>query len=92
VIVAGNINRDLNADLGALKINGRIGRNVSVVVAEPSDGTSSAPYIPQQNMPMTLNPGLHIAEDAEIGGNLSYTSVIPQDSAIKSKPRAQFST
>lgn len=86
VIVAGNINRDLNADLGALKINGRIGRNVSVVVAEPSDGTSSAPYIPQQNMPMTLNPGLHIAEDAEIGGNLSYTSVIPQDSAIKSKP------
>lgn len=86
VVVSGNINRDLNADVGALKINGRIGRNVSAVVAEPSDDTSSAPYIPQQNMPMTLNPGLHIAEDAEIGGNLSYTSVIPQESAIKSAP------
>ncbi len=86
VIVSGNINRDLNADVGALKINGRIGRNVSAVVAEPSDGTSSAPYIPQQNIPMTLNPGLHIAEDAEIGGNLSYTSIVPQDSAIKSTP------
>lgn len=85
VIVSGNINRDLNVDVGALKIDGRVGRNVSASVAEPSENTS-APYIPQQNMPMTINPGLYISEDAVIGGNLSYTSALPQQSGIQSQP------
>jgi hypothetical protein len=85
VIISGKVDRDVNVDVGALKINGTVGRNVTAVVAEPSTSTQP-PMISQPNMPMTINPGLHIAENAKIMGNLVYTSPMPQRAQIQGQP------
>jgi hypothetical protein len=85
VIISGKVDRDVNVDVAALKINGMVGRNVTAVVAEPSSA-NQPPMISQPNMPMTINPGLHIADNAKILGNLVYTSPVPQRSQIQGQP------
>ncbi len=85
VIISGKVDRDVNVDVGALKINGTVGRNVDAKVAEPS-AANQPPFISQPNMPMTITPGLHISESAKILGNLNYTSPIPQRSQIQGQP------
>lgn len=89
VVLDGKVARDVNADSAAFQLNGNVGRNFDVNVAEPSTETGAPPtvYMPNgANAPETLNPGLVISESAVIGGNLAYTSPIPQDDAIAAQP------
>lgn len=89
VILDGEVTRDVNADVGAFQLNGTVGRNFNVSVGEPGTGSSSpssAPFMSQYNVPATLETGLLIAESAKIGGDLNYTSVVPQNSAIQAEP------
>ena len=48
----------------------------------------SIPYL-QANMPPAVDPGLRIAADAIVGGNLTYTSPSPQTGAIHAQPAGQ---
>ncbi len=85
VILNGKVDRDVNVSVGALEINGTVGRNVDAVVGDPSVA-NHAPYISQANMPETINPGLHVSDGARIMGNLNYTSAIPQRGQIEGQP------
>jgi hypothetical protein len=88
VIQDGTVERDVNADVGAYQLTGTVGRNFSVTVSSPSQNKPATPmsFGSQADMPATINTGLTIAESAKIGGNLNYTSTIPQDNTIQSKP------
>ena len=89
VILGGKVGRDVNADVGAFQLSGEIGRNFNVAVSEPGQNPSNDPsssFFPQSNMPETIGTGLTIASTAKIGGDLTYTSQIPQTSAIQATP------
>jgi len=73
--LAGEVEEDFNGGMGALEIAGRIGGNVKVDVGEPNpDFEARLPlfrtWMPAPMMP----PGFRVAEGAEVGGQLTYTS------------------
>jgi hypothetical protein len=73
--LAGEVEEDFYGTMGSLEIAGRIGGNVEVSVSEPDpDFEAAQPFfqtwVPAPMMP----PGFRMAEGAEIGGKLTYTS------------------
>lgn len=88
-ILKGEIQRDLLAGVGALELNGMVGRNAAINVGEPS--TTVAPdfwrSFMQDEMPATIQPGLRIGSDAKIVGKLNYTSLVEQTSGIAAQPQ-----
>jgi len=86
-ILGGNVDRDVKAGLGALQLNGSIGRDLEVSVEAPGQNEASPMmFMGQPDVPQAINPGLVISEAAVIGRNLSYTSSVEQNSAIQGKP------
>lgn len=80
----GALQRDLNANLVALQVNGMVGGDVNATVAGPQE-----PGIPPiwlatggQNLPPTLSPGIRVGSDAQIAGRLNYSSPVDQAEAI----------
>lgn len=87
-ILKGAVQRDLLATLGALELNGAIGRNVMANVAEPGAASPQffAPWGGGPELPPSVAPGLRIGPEAKIVGKLMYTSPIEQSSAIQVTP------
>ncbi|MCE7980500.1 MAG: hypothetical protein DYG89_04855 [Caldilinea sp. CFX5] len=87
-ILKGEVQRDLLATLGALELNGAIGRNVMANVAEPGAAAPQffAPWGGGPELPPSVAPGLRIGPEAKIVGKLMYTSPLEQSSAIKVTP------
>ncbi len=88
-ILNGEIQRDLLAGIGALELNGIVGRNAAVDVGEPS--TTVQPdfwrsFI-EGDMPATIPPGLRVGADAKIAGKLTYSSPVEQSSGIAAQPQ-----
>lgn len=89
VILDGHVVRDVHADSAAFQLTGNVGRDFDVNVAQPSTEDSAPPtvYMPNgASIPETLSPGLVISESAVIGGDLAYTSPVPQDNTIQAQP------
>lgn len=88
-ILKGEIQRDLRAGVGALELNGIVGRNAYVDVAEPS--TTVQPdfwrSFTDTELPATIQPGLRIGADAKIVGQFTYTSPVEQASGIVAQPQ-----
>jgi len=90
-LLNGEVGRDARVALGALELNGKIGRNLLADVAPPGQ-QSFNPYqfMPQQpgepNIPATLPTGMRIGPEASIGGKLVYTSTMEQSGTIQSTP------
>jgi hypothetical protein len=82
--IAGKVARDVLFAGQALAIDGGIGRNVRAAVAEPSLMPMGAFYGP--NVPPAIPAGLAIANDANIGGQLIYSSPVDQSSGIQTVP------
>jgi len=81
-LLNGQIDRNVNGDLGGMEIGGRIGGDIQVKVSEPVPfGFPNWPSVSR-----VLGGGLHVTEEAEIEGNLVYASPVEQSEAIKSKP------
>lgn len=87
-ILKGEVQRDLLATLGALELNGAIGRNVMATVAEPGAASPQVfvPWSGGPELPPSIAPGLRIGSDAKIAGKLMYTSPREQSSAIEATP------
>lgn len=87
-ILKGEVQRDLLATLGALELNGAIGRNVMATVAEPGAATPQfwAPWDSGPELPPSVAPGLRIGPEAKIVGKLMYTSPVEQGGAIQVTP------
>ena len=85
----GEIGRDANVAAAAVELNGEVGRNVNLDVEGPGAdmGPTGAPmmFLPPGS-PAALKSGVRVAEDAKIGGKLTYTSSAEQSEAIQSKP------
>lgn len=84
----GEVQRDLLATLGALELNGRIGRNVMATVAEPGAAAPQvwAPWDSGPALPPSVASGLRIGPEAKIVGKLMYTSPVEQSGAIRITP------
>ncbi len=81
-LLNGQIDRDVNGDLGGLEIEGRIGGDVQVKVSEPAP--FDFPNWP--GVTRVLDEGLRVAEGAQIEGVLAYASPVEQADAIKTRP------
>jgi len=85
--LAGTVGRDVLAAAGAVELSGQVGRNMKIEVSKPAD--RAVPAYPQYFGPgvtvRTLPTGLRVAPTASIGGKLTYTSSVNQDSAIQAK-------
>ena len=92
-ILNGSIGRDANIGAGAIELNGTIGRNASLDVASSSEQVtffSPAQFMPPQyqvGMSEMIQPGLRVAESAQIAGELIYTSPENQQSQIETQPQ-----
>ncbi|MGH2524044.1 MAG: hypothetical protein ACRDH2_16175, partial [Anaerolineales bacterium] len=85
-ILAGEVGRDLRADVGALELNGVVGGDVQANVGEPEPGAPQFMPFFMPGMPTPIEPGLRVGPEAEIGGQLIYTSAIEQSSNIATQP------
>jgi hypothetical protein len=83
-LLAGRVDQDVQAQVAALELEGRVGRNVMAEVSEPSSDSSPRFWWP--GMPAMVDPGLRVAEEAQIGGKLVYDSPVEQADAIKATP------
>ncbi len=78
-LLAGRIQRDLKAGLGALEIRGTVGRNVELAIGGSSTGgtTAGADASPPPEITLpVVRPGLTVAPNARIEGHLTYSSPI----------------
>ncbi len=88
-ILSGDIARDLNLGAGAVQLNGSIGRDAMVAIGDEESQDGSAewmqfnPYF-NQYVSQALEPGVHVAESASIGGKTVYTSSIDRSNVFES--------
>jgi hypothetical protein len=84
-ILEGDVQRDAFFSGAALQVSGSIGRNLNAQVAEPNSSFSPN-FTGQQDLPKAIAPGLHVDENAQIGGKLVYTSQTEQTGSIQAEP------
>jgi cytoskeletal protein CcmA (bactofilin family) len=84
-LLSGNIDRDVRAGLAALEIYGRVGGDVSADVGSPGEGAFPSFWGPPGAPPM-VSPGVRISPNADIQGELDYTSTVQQEGAIEAEP------
>jgi cytoskeletal protein CcmA (bactofilin family) len=88
-ILTGTVGRDINVGAAAVQIDGSIGRNANIDLGQANQAGSPWNYAPSTipNLPTQINPGLHVAQTAKIGGKLTYTYSNNQDSNIQAVPQ-----
>lgn len=85
--LAGTVNSDIQATLAALELAGQVGQNVNVTVAAPGQNVGNYwNWTLPGDAPDALAPGLRVAETAQIGGQLIYTSPEQQAETIAAEP------
>ena len=73
--LAGEVEEDVKGGMGALYVAGVIRGNVEVEVGEPDpDFEDTLPFFQTWMPTPMMPPGFRVAEGAEIGGQLTYTS------------------
>jgi hypothetical protein len=73
--LAGEVDEDVNGGMAALYITGVIRGDVAVEVGEPDpDFEAMLPFFRTWTPAPMMPPGFRVAEGAEIGGQLTYTS------------------
>ena len=79
-LVAGDVTRNVLAGTAALELRGSVGGNVQAYVEANENTTSAAPMqLYLTNIPISVpnvRPGLTFANDAKVGGNLTYSSTV----------------
>ena len=85
-ILGGDVSQDVHLAGGAAEINGIIGRNAILDIGSPDKQNYTPMFMPQQQLPPAIPAGLRISKDAQIGGKLTYTSTVNQNSAVQAVP------
>lgn len=86
-ILSGAVTRDLKVGAGAVELNGSVGRNAVLEVGEEDSGDDSMawmqfnPYI-SKYVPVVIDPGIRVSENAQIAGKLTYTSSVEQTTKL----------
>ncbi|NLG48974.1 MAG: polymer-forming cytoskeletal protein [Chloroflexi bacterium] len=85
--LAGTVNSDVMGAMAALELAGQVGENVNVNVGAPGLRMQTLwGWTLPGDAPEAIEPGLRVAETAQIGGQLIYTSPEPQPESILSQP------
>ncbi|MGB0385552.1 MAG: polymer-forming cytoskeletal protein [Ardenticatenaceae bacterium] len=83
-LLSGHVARDILIACGALELDGNVGRHLDITTGSPTDAGINS-FMPN-NMPQQVAPGLRIAESAQIGGQVAYSSSVDQSNNIKATP------
>jgi cytoskeletal protein CcmA (bactofilin family) len=86
-ILRGAVKRDVKLGGAALEIYGSVGGDVTADVGSPGDSVGPGPMFFMPGAPAAVAPGLRIGPDAEVGGELKYTSTVEQAEAIEATPQ-----
>lgn len=87
-ILSGVVERDLKVGAGAIELNGNVGRNAVLDVGEEIDQDESMawmqfnPYM-SKYVPVVIESGIRVSEDAQIAGKLTYTSSVDQTKKLE---------
>jgi cytoskeletal protein CcmA (bactofilin family) len=84
-VLNGEVARNLHVGAGAVELGGKVGGDVVLEVGESNGETFPAYWMPP-GAPPAIMPGLRIAESAQIGGRLVYTSQQEQAASIQAEP------
>lgn len=83
-LLAGRVDQDVDAEVDGLELAGSVGGDVTAKVSKPEPG---APFpLPWSGTLTKGDSGLRVAEEAQIGGTLTYTSPVEQADAIRAVP------
>lgn len=86
-ILGGEVSSDVNVNAGALEISGTVGGNVNANIGNPSRGIRTfPPFFSPPGAPAMLQPGIRISDEAQIGGEVRYSSAVQQDEAVDASP------
>ncbi len=91
-ILNGQIDRNVNLAAGAVELGGMVGRDVMIdfgsgPVLGQEANVAPMVFIPNApQLPPAIDPGLRVANGAQIGGKLTYTSVDNLTSGIQGQP------
>ena len=88
-ILNGEIGRNARVFAAAVEVGGIIGGDATFDVDVPGEGPNPSQFMPFSQMPgvpASIEPGLRISSEAQIGGKLTYTSPMEQSGAIASQP------
>lgn len=85
-LLDGSIARNLQAGVGALEINGRIGGDVIAEVGSPEDDQMPFFFTKPPGVETVVPTGLRVSDQAEIGGKLKYKSSQDMSQSIKGSP------
>ena len=74
-LLAGDVNGDLNVASGGLELSGSVGGDVRADVGSASDAPVFSPFAFMPNTPAipTMEWGLTVGDQAQIGGDLNYS-------------------
>lgn len=85
--LAGQVDRNVMASVAALEVEGRVGGDVWAEVEGPESDSGGLGFLRFLfGMPETSPSGLHVSEEAQIEGTLTYTSPVEQADGIKAQP------
>ena len=87
-MLSGSIERDLKVGAGAVELNSTVGRNALINVDDdqaPEESMEWMQFNPTLNqyVPVVVEPGIRVSDNASIGGKLTYTSSVDQASALE---------
>jgi len=87
-MLSGAIERDLKVGAGAVELNGTVGRNALIDVGHdqaPEESMAWMQFNPTLNqyVPVVVEPGIRVSDNASIGGKLTYTSSVDQTSTLE---------
>ncbi len=82
-LFAGRVDRDIQAQVSGLEIEGFVGRDVLAEVAAPENSTETFTW---PGTRVTADAGLRVKEQAQIDGMLIYVSPVEQADAIDAVP------
>ena len=87
-MLSGTIERDLKVGAGAVEFNATVGRNAVIDVGHDQateDSMAWVQYNPSvsQYVPVVVEPGIRVSDNASINGKLTYTSSVDQTSALE---------
>jgi len=87
-MLSGTIERDLRVGAGAVELNGIVGRNAVIEIGDeqaPEESMGWMQFNPTLNqyVPVVVEPGIRVSDNASIGGKLTYTSSVDQTSALE---------
>ena len=83
---SGEVGRDLMAGLAALEMNGKVGGDALLEISGPGSNGNVPMFFSPPGVPSMINPGLRVADSAEIGGVFQYTSDVEQTGEIQAAP------